>query len=120
MELISTIAVALIGSGAMFGFLQFMVSRHDDKDKIVERVAELEKYQTMNYDSIVLLKNASKTQLGNSIFKTCADYLDRGDYVTPTELQNLESMFETYEALDGNSYAKDLMEQVRKLNIRSK
>lgn len=120
MELISTIVVALLGSSAMFGFLQFMLTRHDDKDKIPQRVADLEKYQAMNYDSIVLLKNASKTQLGNSIFKTCAAYLDRGDYVTPTELQNLESMFETYEALDGNSYAKDLMEQVRQLHIRNR
>lgn len=120
MQNIIAIVIAVLGSGAVFGFLQYLIARYDNKEDIVSRVVALEESSGKNKEAIELLKDGSKVSLGNSIFKTCTDYLDRGDYITHSELQNLESMYEVYSALNGNSYAADIMQQVRELRIRSK
>lgn len=117
-ELILPVLVTVLGSGAVFGFLQFIISRHDNKDDILKRVESLEEYQKVHYNAILGLQEASKTLLGNSIYKTCTDYLRRGDYIEASELKNLETMYKVYADLNGNSYAADIMEQVRKLKIK--
>lgn len=38
-----TILVAVVGSGALFGFIQFMISRHDSKKKEEKEAQEAEK-----------------------------------------------------------------------------
>ena len=42
-DLTMTIAVAVLGSNALFAFLQFMISRHDTKKNIKGKLATLEK-----------------------------------------------------------------------------
>lgn len=120
MELITAIIVAAVGGGAVFGFLQFLIGRHDDKDNLTKRVEKLEEREAEHFELLNLLKDSQKIQLGNSIFKTCTDYLERGDYISANELQNVEAMYEQYAALGGNSFAKDLVEQTRDLKINSR
>lgn len=118
MDLLTNILCVLLGGGAVFAFLQFLINRHDEKDGVVERVAELEKRGAEHYELLKILAESTKIQLGNSIFKTCTDYLNRGDYITANELKNVEAMYEQYTALGGNSFAKDLVEQTRELKIK--
>ena len=67
-------------------------------------------------------KDASKEMIlglaHDRIMYLCMFYLDRGDWITHDELENLEEyLFKPYLKMGGNGTAKVLMERVVKLRF---
>ena len=98
MEAISQALVTIICSIiASSGFWAIVVKRMDKKDASKEMLLGLA------HDRIMCL---------------CMFYLDRGDWITHDELENLEEyLFKPYLKMGGNGTAKVLMERVVKLRI---
>lgn len=89
-----TVACSLIASS---GFWAIVVKRMDKKDASKEMLLGLA------HDRIMYL---------------CMFYLDRGDWITHDELENLEVyLFKPYLKMGGNGTAKVLMERVVKLRF---
>ena len=61
---------------------------------------------------------ALKINTRHQIIRSCEQYLDRG-YVESYELKALDDLYESYiNNLNGNSYAKDMMKNVRSLEVK--
>lgn len=86
-----TIICSIIASS---GFWAIVVKRMDKKDASKDLILGL------GHDKIMFL---------------CTSYLERGDWITCAELENLHKyLYSPYEKMGGNGSAKILMEQVLK------
>lgn len=57
---------------------------------------------------------ALKTSTRHVIIRACEEYLDRGE-IESYELKSLEDLYSSYKNnLNGNSYARDLIHEVRR------
>lgn len=64
-----------------------------------------------------LLDESTVAILHNKIYKNGMAYIEQG-YITVEELQDLEKLFNPYDAMGQNGTARIIIEKVRKLPIR--
>ena len=101
---INTFSLAVFGM-SIFGILKYFFEKF-------KKSLDLDKRERENLNSAML------AVLHNKIFKNGCDYIRKGR-ITVAELNDLEKMFKPYEAMGGNSTAKIVMENVRKLPIKN-
>lgn len=66
-----------------------------------------------------IIKQGVVALLHNSLFRSCEDYLTRGE-ITTDELDNLEALYESYHSLGGNGTGTALYERCKNLKIKTK
>jgi hypothetical protein len=88
-QIFVTIAGAFLAST---GFWAYMMKRMDKKDLKTEMLIGL------GHDRIISL---------------CSFYLDRGDWITRDEYENLEYLYKPYEKMGGNGTTKRFMDEVK-------
>lgn len=102
---INTLSLAIFGV-SIFGILKYFFEKFKKSLDVGKKERET-------------LNEAMLAVLHNKIFKNGCDYIEKG-CITVAELNDLEKMYKPYEAMGGNSTAKIVMENVRKLPISSK
>ncbi len=94
-EMIITIIVSVLGSSGMWAFLQSKFDKNNAKTKMI---------LGLGHDRIIYL---------------CEKYIKRG-CLTHDEYENLyEYLFKPYKGMGGNGTAERLIEEVKKLPVRS-
>lgn len=88
----TNIILTIIGSSALFSFVEYLITRHDRKQD----------------DPI---KAAVRSLLRDRIKCLATRYLRDGE-LTAADLENLSMLYEAYKNLGGNSFAEDLYNQV--------
>lgn len=77
------------------------------------------KQEDMSRDAdIALLKNAILAQLHDTIYRLTEEYIERG-YITLDELDNLEYIYQSYQALGGNGSGEYRFLKVKELTIKA-
>lgn len=95
MELIITVVISVIGSSGLWAFLQHKLDRNNAKTKML---------LGLGHDRIIYL---------------CEVYIKRG-YLTHDEYENLyEYLYIPYKNMGGNGTAERLIEEVRKLPVKT-
>lgn len=94
---LTTLAAAIIGSNAIFSFLQFLISRHDRK-----KDPEAQILLGIGHDRIVHL---------------CLKAIQRG-YTTPDEIDNISQIYQPYTDLGGNGSGKEMYQRFLRLPIK--
>ena len=102
---INTFSLAVFGV-SIFGILKYFFEKFT---KALE--SDRQERETLNEAMLAVLHN--------KIFKNGCDYLEKG-CITVAELNDLEKLYKPYVAMGGNSTAKTIVENVRKLPISSK
>jgi hypothetical protein len=93
-----TILAVVVSLAASSGFWAFIQKKGDRKDSMTKMLIGL------GHDRIVYLG---------------MNYLERGDWITQDEYENLNDyLYKPYAELGGNGSAKRIMEEVNKLHIR--
>lgn len=87
----STIVVAIIGSQALFSFVQFLIVRHDSKRSAA--------------DAAIL------AILRDRLLHLCNKYLEAGE-IDIYEEESFSKLYEAYTDLGGNSFIKELRDKV--------
>ena len=100
---LNTLSLAVFGM-SIFGILKYFFEKFT-------KALDLDKQKRENLNSAML------AVLHNKIFKNGCDYIRKGR-ITVAELNDLEKMYKPYETMGGNSTAKIIMENVRKLLIK--
>ena len=100
---INTLSLAVFGM-SIFGILKYFFEKF-------KKALDLDKQERET------LCEGMVAVLHNKVFKNGCDYIRRGK-VTVAELNDLEKLYKPYVAMGGNSTAKTVMENVRKLPIK--
>lgn len=101
MDFITTIIVAVIGSGVLNTILNYLISRHEKKKCDKEGVNE-----------------AARLLMKDRLRFLCIHYIDQG-WIYEDELEDLIAMHKCYhDYLNGNGFLNKLMSRVNELEIR--
>lgn len=102
------ILVAIVGSSALFTFLQYLITRRDNKkENIYAKVSD-----------IVPIKSACMAILQDRLEHQMTSHLRNGE-ITVTQLKALTTLLNAYELCDGDDFIHDLYEQVKELPTRA-
>lgn len=101
---INTLSLAVFGM-SIFGILKYFFEKF-------KKALDLDKKERET------LNEAMLAVLHNKIFKNGCDYIEKG-CITVAELNDLEKLYKPYVAMGGNSTAKTIVENVRKLPIKN-
>lgn len=97
METLTTIIVAVIGSGVINTALNYYLNNKEDKDGV---------------------KEASRLMMKDRLRFLCIHYIHQ-EWIYEDELEDLIAMHKCYhDELEGNGYLDDLMSRVKNLEIR--
>lgn len=142
-EIVFCFVVAFVVSKLLWETWQFIrniIKSHTDKavsdafeeqrddDAIAAMQESLKQIQeTINHTNSTIIQvqqkldtemDALKINTRHSIIRACEEYINRG-YIESYELKALEDLYSSYkDNLNGNSYTKDLMWRVRRLEIQ--
>ena len=101
MDFITTIIVAVIGSGVLNTMLNYLISRHEKNKCDKEGVNE-----------------AARLLMKDRLRFLCIHYIDQG-WIYEDELEDLIAMHKCYhDDLNGNGFLNKLMSRVNELEIR--
>ena len=92
----TTLLIAIVGSQALFSFVQFLIIRHDQKS-------------TPQSEALLAI-------LRDRLLHLCTKYLAEGN-ITFKEAESFERLYQAYERLGGNSFISELHEKVRALPV---
>ena len=95
MDYMVEIAIAVLGANALFSFIQFLITRHDEKNESPERI---------------MLRALGEDRLGVLL----RDWLHSDDRYAD-DWRIIESLYDGYRALDGNGEIKKLYEEAKDL-----
>lgn len=99
MEHIVLIIVTVVGCNGLWALIQSIVT-------------ERKREESVEHEALLAL-------LHNSLYKQCEQSIEK-EFVTFDEVDNLEYLYRPYKKLGGNGTCERLMDEVRKLPIRSK
>lgn len=91
------IVIAIVGSNALFTFIQFLITRHDRK-----KDPEAQILLGIGHDRIVYL---------------CRKAIQRG-YTTTEEVDNITGIYEPYTKMGGNGSGKKVYTEYMKLPLK--
>ena len=124
-ENVLTILGIVVGSNALFGFIQFLISRRDSKKKELEEIkkslrelgniiSQLQKSVTEIQGNMALQDEALMSLAQDRIIWLCKQYLKQG-HIPTDDYVSLRRMADAYRALGGNALVKDYMDQIDKM-----
>lgn len=93
-------------TGGFFGFVQFLIKRHDDKVNNVEVKNEL-------------IEDALLAILHDKIYVTGSKILQEGS-ISAEDANNLDHLYKPYKALGGNGTCERIINQINELPIKVK
>lgn len=102
-EIIATI----IGSSALFSFIQYLITRHDNKKN--------DKFVTCS--DLSPIKQALLAMLQFRLESLMTSRLKEG-YILSNTLKNVNNLMSAYEGLGGDDYIHTLYEQIKELPIK--
>lgn len=95
MDYMVEIAIAVLGANALFSFIQFLITRHDEKEESPERI---------------MLRALGEDRLGVLL----RDWL-HSDERLADDWRIIENLYDGYTALKGNGEIKKLYEEAKEL-----
>lgn len=95
MDYMVEIAIAVLGANALFSFVQFLITRHDEKEESPERI---------------MLRALGEDRLGVLL----RDWL-HSDERLADDWRIIENLYDGYTALKGNGEIKKLYEEAKEL-----
>lgn len=122
-ETIVPIILGVVASGGLWTFIQYLISRNDDKkkamDDLIKAIAQLQTSVDENNKDMKLQNEALMAMAQDRILFLAREYLKQG-WIYDKDLSNLRRMADAYKALDGNGDVHILMDLVDKLPIKIK
>lgn len=76
-----------------------------------KQITELKEQNAKMQKQLTQLMDASQSSLRDRVVFLCEKYIEAGE-VTPRQFEVVTGLFESYERLGGNSFAKELYESV--------
>lgn len=122
-ETIVPIILGVVASGGLWTFIQYLISRNDDKKKamgdLIKAIAQLQTSVDENNNDMKLQNEALMAMAQDRILFLAREYLKQG-WIYDKDLSNLRRMADAYKALQGNGDVHVLMDLVDKLPIKIK
>lgn len=122
-ETIVPIILGVVASGGLWTFIQYLISRNDDKkkamDDLIKAIAQLQTSVDENNNDMKLQNEALMAMAQDRILFLAREYLKQG-WIYDKDLSNLRRMADAYKALQGNGDVHVLMDLVDKLPIKIK
>lgn len=100
------IIMTIVGSSALFSFVQYLITRHDNKKNNA--------YVTTQ--ALAPIKHSLMALLQFRLEAIMTQRLKEGS-ITANTLKNVNNLYEAYTSLGGNDYIHTLYEQVKELPI---
>lgn len=100
------IIMTIVGSSALFSFVQYLITRHDNKRNAI---------YVKNTD-LTPIKEALLAMLQFRLEAVMTSRLKEG-YIHSNTLKNVNNLMSAYEGLGGDDYIHTLYEQVKELPI---
>lgn len=120
-ETILTILGVVLGSGAFFTFLQFLITRRDDKkdamQDVINALAQLQTSVDKNNEDMSKQSEALKALAQDRIIFLAREYIKQ-NWIYDEDLSNMHKMANSYKALGGNDLVKIEMDIVDTLEVR--
>ena len=120
-ETILTILGVVLGSGAFFTFLQFLITRRDDKKDaikdVINALAQLQTSVDKNNEDMGKQNEALKALAQDRIIFLARSYIKQ-NWIYDEDLSNMRKMANSYRALGGNDLVKIEMDIVDTLEVR--
>ena len=120
-EIIAHIVVAIVGSSALFSFIQFCIARKDGKKDamkdLMKAISQLQTGVDENKENMGRQNEALKALAQDRIIFLARAFLKQG-YIYDDDLSNLKRMADAYHALKGNGDVNVLMDLVEKLPVK--
>lgn len=122
------------GGKVILGYLNIYTSKKVEKQEILDTIEDIKKsLEDIKNDNVIIKEQiedsksmnenqlqALKTSTRYAIIRACEEYLNRGE-IESYELKSLEDLYSSYKNnLNGNSYVRDLMHEVRELLVVNK
>lgn len=121
--IIIPIILGVIASGGLWTFIQYLISRNDDKkkamDDLINAIAQLQTSVDENNTDMKLQNEALMSIAQDRIVWLARQYLKQG-WIYDEDLSSMRRMADAYKALDGNGLVKTEMDLVDKLPIKTK
>lgn len=113
MGTIGTIVVAVLGSGGLFTFVQYLFTRHDAKQGYATK-EELDAAVNDTNRKLDLLKEAALATMQDRLEYVMSRYLRDGE-ISTNQFKALTHMVEAYKGLGGNSFITEMYEMCKEL-----
>lgn len=114
-ETILTILGIVVGSNALFGFVQFMISRHDGKRKAMhdlqQAVSKLQSTMDENTTNMAKQSEALMSLAQDRILYLAKCFIKQ-KWISAEDYKNLKRMADSYRELGGNDLVKVYMDMV--------
>lgn len=108
-EMVINTIITVITSSSVIGFIQYLISRHDDKKD--KQRAQIEQLQ----ESIDKLQDAIMGQGHDRLVHTCKGFLDDGE-ISIEDYNDLKTyLYDPYIALGGNGTGEEYFNLVKDL-----
>lgn len=111
-----TIIVAIITavtSSSAIGFIQFLITRHDEKKRQPDK--QIEELQKQINEELKLIKDVLLGQGHNDLKNACEGYIDRGE-ISIEDFNDLkEYLYDPYRAIGGNGTGEEYFNLVKEL-----
>ena len=121
--IIIPIILGVIASGGLWTFIQYLISRNDDKkkamDDLINAIAQLQASVDENNNDMKLQNEALMSIAQDRIVWLARQYIKQG-WIYDEDLSSMRRMADAYKALDGNGLVKTEMDLVDKLPIKTK
>ena len=112
-ETILTILGIVVGSNALFGFIQFLISRNDGKKEAMKQlqdaVGKLQATMDANNADMALQNEALMAIAQDRILYLCKCYIKQG-WVYDDDISSIRRMANAYRDLGGNDVVKTEMD----------
>lgn len=122
-ETIVPIILGVVASGGLWTFIQYLISRNDDKkkamDDLIRAIAQLQTSVDETNTDMKLQNEALMAMAQDRILFLAREYLKQG-WIYDKDLSNLRRMADAYKALEGNGDVHILMDLVDKLPVKVK
>jgi len=96
--------ITAIITGGMFGFIEFLIKRHDEKRN--KGFVTKKDFVPIEAGILAILQERLESMM--------TKYLERGE-ITTTQFKTLETLLKAYENLGGDGFIHTLYEQVKDL-----
>lgn len=120
-ETILTILGIILACGGFWTFVQFLITRRDDKkdamQDVINALAQLQTSVDKNNDDMGKQSEALKALAQDRIIFLAREYIKQ-NWIYDEDLSNMHKMANSYRALGGNDLVKIEMDIVDTLEVR--
>lgn len=113
MNTISAIVIAVLSSGGLFTFVQYLFTRHDEREEYVTKDELKDTISPINA-TLELLTEAALASMQDRLEFVMSGYLARGE-ISVNQFKALTHMVEAYKGLGGNSFVAEMYDKCKEL-----